>query len=55
VDIGDVVYLIYYVLKGGFAPDPLWIGDADSNLKIELEDLVYLINYIFRNGNPPAC
>ncbi len=52
---GDVVYLINYFLKGVSAPNPLWIGDADSNLKIDLEDLVFLIDYIFKNGNPPVC
>ena len=41
IDIGDVVYLINYFLKGGSAPNPLWIRDADSNLKVDLEDVIF--------------
>ena len=55
IDIGDVVYLINFTLKGGLAPYPVWIGDVDSDLMIDLDDVAFLINYLFRDEDPPGC
>ncbi|MCK4225038.1 MAG: hypothetical protein KAX39_07640 [candidate division Zixibacteria bacterium] len=55
IDLGDVVYLINYLYKGGPAPDPLEMGDNNCDEVVDLGDLVYLINYLFKNGPLPCC
>lgn len=54
VNIGDAVYLINYIFKGGPAPDPLCVGDAGGDDAVNIGDAVYLINYIFKGGPPPV-
>jgi len=53
VEMGDVVFLINYIFKGGSAPDPLANGDVNADCLVELADVVYLINYVYKNGDPP--
>jgi len=53
INIGDPVYLVNYIFKGGRVPIPYAAGDADSNGFINIGDAVYLINYIFHGGPPP--
>ncbi len=55
IDIGDVVYLINYLFKGGLSPHPLEAGDANCDGVVDIGDVVYLINYLFKGGSPPAC
>ncbi len=55
VDIGDVVYLISYVYRGGPAPIPYEAGDTNCDGMVDLGDIVYLINYLYREGPPPGC
>jgi hypothetical protein len=55
VDVGDVIYLINYLYKGGTSPDPLWVGDLNCDGQVNLGDVVYLINYLFKAGPPPGC
>jgi hypothetical protein len=55
VDVGDVVYLINYLYKGGVSPDPLGSGDATCDSFIDVGDVVYLINYLFKGGPAPSC
>jgi hypothetical protein len=55
IDIGDAVFLINYVLKGGPAPVPELAGDVDSDGLINVGDIVYLVNYLFNGGPPPCC
>ncbi|MCK5125746.1 MAG: right-handed parallel beta-helix repeat-containing protein [candidate division Zixibacteria bacterium] len=55
VDLGDAVYIINYVFRGGSAPDPLLSGDANCDGFVDLGDAVYLINYIFRGGPAPCA
>ena len=55
LDIGDVVYIINYLFKGGVSPDPLGSGDSNCDSLIDIGDVVYLINYLFKSGPPPAC
>jgi len=58
VNVGDAVFLINYVFKGGPAPDPLCCGDANGDETVNVGDAVYLINYVFKGGPPPdpdAC
>ena len=55
IDVGDIVYLINYLFKGGPAPNPLEAGDATCDGKVDVGDVVYLINYLFKTGPPPSC
>ncbi|MEZ5360340.1 MAG: dockerin type I repeat-containing protein [Candidatus Zixiibacteriota bacterium] len=54
VNIGDAVFLITYIFKGGPAPDPEVAGDANCDGSLNIGDAVYLVNYIF-NGGPGPC
>jgi hypothetical protein len=55
IDLGDIVYLVGYLYRGGPAPDPLTVGDCNCDQTIELGDPVFLINYLFEDGPPPDC
>jgi len=52
-NIGDVVYLVNYLYKGG--PSPIFEGSGDNNGDgvVDVGDVVYLINYLFRGGPSP--
>ncbi|MCK4223768.1 MAG: carboxypeptidase regulatory-like domain-containing protein [candidate division Zixibacteria bacterium] len=54
IDLGDIVYLINYLFKGGPAPDPIESGDCNCDEIVDLGDLVYLINYLYKQGPPPC-
>jgi len=55
ISVGDVVYLINYLFKGGPPPNPWIKGDANGDGKVTVADVVYLINYLFKGGPPPHC
>ncbi len=55
VDLGDVLYLISYLYKGGPAPDPLETGDVNCDGVVDLGDVLYLISYLYKGGPPPCC
>jgi hypothetical protein len=57
IELGDVVYLINYVLKGGPAPDPLCMGDCDPahDGVVDLADVVYLVQFLYQGGMPPLA
>ncbi len=55
INIGDAIFLISHIFKGGPAPDPMEAGDANCDGNINIADPVYLIDYIFRGGPPPGC
>ncbi|MGB2980097.1 MAG: FlgD immunoglobulin-like domain containing protein [Candidatus Zixiibacteriota bacterium] len=55
VDIGDVVFLISYLFRGGPPPDPLVIGDVNRDDVIDVGDVVYLVSYLYKGGPPPVC
>jgi len=54
VNIGDGVFLINYIFKGGAAPYPLKAGDTNADCAVNIGDAVYLIEYIFKSGPPPG-
>ena len=53
VNVGDAVYLISYVFRGGPEPDPLLAGDANGDCDSNVGDAVFIINYVFRDGPAP--
>ena len=53
VDLGDVVFLINYLYKGGNPPDPMAAADVTADCVVDLGDVVYLINYLYKGGDPP--
>jgi len=55
VNIGDVVYLVSYIFKGGPPPEPLCGGDVNGDGDINLGDGVYLVAWIFKGGPAPVC
>jgi hypothetical protein len=55
INVGDAVYVINYVFKGGAAPDPIESGDVNYDHDCNVADAVYLINYVFKSGPCPCC
>jgi len=55
VNVGDAVYTITYVFRGGPAPVCKAEGDANGDCKINVGDAVYTITYVFRGGPAPVC
>jgi len=55
INVGDAVYLISYVFKGGPPPmpDDPCSGDANGDCECNVGDAVYIINYVFKSGPPP--
>lgn len=55
-NVGDAVYLVSYIFRGGLPPTPyaLCSGDANCDCKLNVGDAVYLVNYIFRGGAAPC-
>lgn len=54
VTLVDIVYLINYLLKSGFAPYPLCEADVNCDAEVNVVDVVYLVNYLFRSGPAPC-
>jgi len=54
VDVGDVVYLVNFLYKGGAAPEPMEAGDANCDGIVDVGDVVYLVNYLYKGGPPPC-
>jgi len=55
LDLGDVLYLISYLYKGGLAPDPLEVGDCNCDGVVDLGDVLLLISYLYKGGPAPSC
>jgi len=55
IDLGDVLYIISYLYKGGPAPDPLETGDCNGDGVVDLGDVLHLINYLYKGGPAPGC
>lgn len=55
INVGDAVYMINYVFKGGPGPDCGDEGDANNDCALNVGDAVFLVNYVFKSGPPPEC
>jgi len=55
VNVGDAVFIVNYVFKGGSAPVPLEAADANCDLVVNVGDAVYIVNYVFKGGSAPGC
>lgn len=54
INLGDVIYIANYLLKGGPAPVPEGAGDVDCDGDIDLDDVIYLANYLLKGGPEPC-
>jgi hypothetical protein len=54
IDVGDVVYLVNYLYKGGPAPPVIQSGDVNCDDSIDVGDVVSLVNYLYRDGPSPC-
>ena len=55
IDVGDIVFLVNYLLLGAYGPNPLEAGDADCNGEVDVGDIIYLVNHVLMGGMPPGC
>lgn len=54
-NVGDAVFLINFVFKGGISPDPILSGDANCDSSTNVGDAVFIINFVFKAGPAPGC
>jgi len=55
VDLGDVLFVVSYLYKGGPAPALFAAGDLDCSGTIDLGDVLYLVSYLYKGGPAPDC
>ena len=55
INIGDLVYLIGYIFKGGAEPYSLAAADVNCDDKTNFTDVIYLVEYFFRGGPIPCA
>jgi hypothetical protein len=55
VNVGDVVYLVSYLYKGGPPPDPVRMGDCNCDDIVNVGDVVFLVSYLYKGGPEPVC
>lgn len=55
INVGDVVYLVAYLYKGGPAPNPTESGDCNCDGIVNVGDVVYLVSYLYKGGPVPSC
>ncbi len=57
-NVGDIIYLVDYLFRGGAAPpcemEANVDGHYDVGAPVSVGDLTYLIQYLFQDGTPPA-
>jgi hypothetical protein len=54
VNLGDVVFLVSYLYRGGASPQPLSAGDINGDCQVSLGDVVYFISYLYKGGAQPV-
>jgi hypothetical protein len=55
VDMGDAIFLLNYLFRGGTDPCPMEAGDTNCNGLVDLGDAIFLLNYLFKGGPAPSC
>ncbi len=55
IELGDVIYLINYLFKGGPPPEVMETADCNCDDIIDLGDAVYILNYLFKGGPLPCA
>jgi hypothetical protein len=55
INVGDIVYLVSYLYKGGPQPCPVEAGDVNLDAIVNVGDVVYLVSYLYKGGPPPGC
>ncbi|MCK5125019.1 MAG: dockerin type I repeat-containing protein [candidate division Zixibacteria bacterium] len=55
INLGDPIYLINYIFRGGQAPDPLGKCDVNYDGNVNIGDAVWLVRYVFAGDFPPIC
>jgi hypothetical protein len=55
VTVGDAVFLVNYLFRGGPAPGVMDHADVDGSGLIDLADAIYLVNFLFREGPGLLC
>jgi len=55
VNVGDAVYIVNYIFKGGAAPVNPMCSDGNNDGSTNVGDAVLIVNYIFKNGAAPYC
>lgn len=55
INIGDAIYLLYYLFKDSPPPDPMWVGDSNCDDEVNLGDAIFILNYLFKGGPPSPC
>ncbi|MFH1700394.1 MAG: FG-GAP-like repeat-containing protein [Candidatus Zixiibacteriota bacterium] len=55
VNIGDPVYLVSYVFRGGPGPYNIGAGNVNCDGDTDIGDAVFLINHVFKNGPWPCA
>ncbi len=54
VNVGDIVYLVNYVFRGGDAPPDMRLAEVNCDGALNIGDAVYLIQFIFLGGSAPG-
>jgi hypothetical protein len=54
-NVGDAVFLINFIFKGGPAPAYPECSDVNNDGLTNVGDAVYMINFIFKGGLQPNC
>ncbi len=55
LDVGDAVYILNYLFKGGPPPDPFIEGDTNCDGLVDLSDAILILNYLFKGGRILRC
>ncbi|MEE9442245.1 MAG: right-handed parallel beta-helix repeat-containing protein [candidate division Zixibacteria bacterium] len=55
INVGDAVYIVNAVFKGGPPPSHPKAGDANCDGTCNVGDAVYLINHVFKDGPEPCA
>jgi hypothetical protein len=54
-DIGDAVWILNYLFRGGRAPTCLETANVNRDEVIDLADVIYILQFLFSDGAPPAA